>query len=155
METPSSRMTTAQKIYNHALADKGLKETPGNASTPRIEHAIRSAANWLADGVKDVDGSIAWCGCIMGLWMYELALGVPKEHYRAASWLKWGRPVQNLNARQGDVVVLTRKGGNHVALLDHFSDDLRTVYLLGGNQSNAVNVSKYDSTTIIGIRRAA
>lgn len=147
--------TPSQKLYDHALKDRGLKEIDGPASAPRIKLAIETSAKWLADGVSDVDGSIPWCGAIAGLWALELGLGVPKEHYRAASWLKWGRDVKALNARQGDIVVLTRKGGNHVALLDHFSDDLRTVYLLGGNQSNAVNISRYDSTSILGIRRAA
>lgn len=143
--------TPSQKLYDHALKDRGLKEIDGPASAPRIKYMIETAAKWLDND----DSKTAWCGCACGIWCLETALGVPKEHYRAASWLKWGRDVKPLNARQGDIVVLTRKGGNHVALLDHFSDDLRTVYLLGGNQSNAVNISKYDSTTILGIRRAA
>lgn len=146
-------MNTSALLYKHARKDLGLSETPGNASTPRIAYAITTAASWLDDGVKDVDGSIAWCGCLRGLWGIETATGVPKEHFRAVNWLNWGQHVDVEDAQQGDTVVLKRPGGNHVALLDRI--DGGRWYLLGGNQSNSTTIAPYSESLVLGVRRAA
>lgn len=135
-------------LYHHALKDLGLRETPGPMSTPRIHDAIKAAANWLAGD----DGITAWCGCIRGLWGMETGTGVPPQHYRAASWLSWGEAVTLPEARRGDTVVISRQGGNHVALLDRVEGG--HVYLLGGNQSNAVTIAPFIKSLVKGVRRA-
>lgn len=140
-------MSTSSDIYAHAMKDVGLHELPGSQSQPRIFQAIKVAALWL-DGD---DSKTAWCGCIRGLWGLETGTGVPREHYRAANWLKWGRAAEL--PVKGDTVIISRKGGHHVGLFDHFSTDLKGVWLLGGNQSDKVGVNKYDVTSILGIRR--
>ncbi len=142
----SSGVSNAARLYAHAERDKGLKETPGSASTARIRRAILEAANWL-----DPDDSVtAWCGCIMGLWCSEIGLTPPAEYYRAANWLNTGKAVTIDKARKGDIVVLSRSGGNHVGLY-HGHTDTR-ISLLGGNQSNAVNVTAYARSSLKGIR---
>lgn len=143
-------MNNSEKIYAHAARDLGLKETPGAASTPRIQLAIGRAASWLDPD----DSSTAWCGCIRGLWGLETGTGVPPAHYRARNWLQWGEDVPASQAGQGDTVILRRTGGHHVGLLDCLSPDGRWVYILGGNQSNETNVQKYSTSLIEGIRRA-
>lgn len=92
------------------------------------------------------------CGCIRGLWGLETGTGVPKDHFRAKEWLNWGKPVKLADAVQGDTVVFRRSGGGHVAL---FSSHGPTGYIsvMGGNQSNAVNIQSYPERDIIGIRR--
>lgn len=137
----------SQLIYDHARKDLGLKETPGKRSTPRIKQAINASAKWL----NDDDSATPWCGCIRGLWGLETGTGVPKEHFRAASWLKWGAPVALADARRGDTVVLSRPGGNHVGLFDR--EERGFIYLLGGNQSNAVTVAAFGKTLVKGVRR--
>lgn len=132
------------RLYAHALKDNGLRELPGTASAPRIELAIKTAASWLD---RD-DSKTAWCGCIMGLWCKELGLPVPSEYFRAANWLNVGTPVRLEDAILGDIVVIGRTGGNHVAL---FKDSALTLF--GGNQSNSVNYSKFDRSSLKGIRR--
>ncbi len=141
-------MSASLTIYTHALKDKGLKETPGGKSTPRIAYAIQTAAPWLD---RD-DSATPWCGCIRGLWGLETGTGVPKEHFRAKEWLKWGKPVDIAEAQKGDTVILKRSGGHHVALFDHMEGS--AVFLLGGNQGNAVNVSAYKRGDVVGIRRS-
>lgn len=138
----------SQRIYDHAKKDLGLKETPGSKSTPRIKQAIKQAASWLDDD----DSKTPWCGCLRGLWGLETGTGVPKEHYRAKAWLEWGKSVLRPSAKRGDTVIFNRAGGGHVALLDRFNGDF--VFVLGGNQSNACNISRYKVADIIGIRRA-
>jgi uncharacterized protein (TIGR02594 family) len=140
--------TTGEKLYKHAKQDLGLKETPGKGSTLRIRQAIKRAAGWL-----DGDDSVtAWCGCIRGLWGLETGTGVPKEHYRAKSWLEWGRPVNLEDAVPGDTVVLKRPGGYHVGLFDRLDAQAGKVWLLGGNQGNAVNVSPFSIHDVVGVR---
>lgn len=134
-------------IYNHAKKDLGLKETPGSKSTLRIQHSIEQAAKWLS---KD-DGATAWCGCIRGTWGLETGTGVPKDHFRAASWLNWGVGVALSEAKRGDTVVISRPGGNHVALLDRLENG--RVYLLGGNQGNAVSIAPFSQSLVRGVRR--
>lgn len=136
-------------IYNHAKKDMGLKETPGPKSTPRIHSAIETAAKWLD---KD-DSATAWCGCIRGLWGLETGTGVPREHYRAAAWLNWGVAVDVEDAKRGDTVVISRAGGNHVALLDRVEGP--RIYLLGGNQGNAVSIASFSQALVRGVRRIA
>ncbi|HSI63504.1 MAG TPA: TIGR02594 family protein [Candidatus Saccharimonadia bacterium] len=142
-------MTTAERLYHHARKDLGMSEAPGSKSHPRIELAIQTAARWLDDD----DSQTAWCGCLMGLWCLELGLGVPAAYYRAISWLKWGLGVEKPDAEQGDVVVLSRPGGNHVALLDRIEG--KRWHLLGGNQSNTTSVAPYAEDLVLGVRRAA
>jgi uncharacterized protein (TIGR02594 family) len=149
---PSADVSRSARIYEHARKDLGLREIPGDKSDTRIQHAIRTAATWLD---RD-DSKTAWCGCIRGLWGLETGTGVPKEHFRAAEWLKWGEPVR-LNDpyswRQGDTAILRRTGGSHVAIVDHVDIPTGRVYLLGGNQSNACNVSPFAIKDVIGVRR--
>jgi uncharacterized protein (TIGR02594 family) len=143
-------MTANQRLYRHARTFIGLAEVAGPKSNPRIQQMIARAASWLD---KD-DSKTAWCGCAMGDWCFACGLAVPKEYYRAINWLNWGVAVDLEDAKQGDVVVLSRPGGNHVALLDAVVAP-RTWALLGGNQSNMVNVSRYPVSLVRGVRRAA
>jgi len=139
----------SQLLYDHASKDLGIRETPGKASTPRIKQAIKQAASWL----NDDDSQTPWCGCIRGLWGLETGTGVPKEHYRAASWSKWGKavPLDPSKWMKGDTVVMGRSGGNHVALVDRVVGD--KVYCLGGNQSDAVTITSFKISGIWAVRR--
>lgn len=137
----------SKKLYEHALNDFGLTETVGSKSNPRIRKAIDDAATWLDSD----DSKTPWCGCIMSLWCKELGLPVPKEAFRAASWAGVGVEVLLADALQGDIVVMSRPGGNHVTLFSKVKDGL--VYCLGGNQKNAVNISAFSVKAVNNIRR--
>jgi uncharacterized protein (TIGR02594 family) len=143
-------MATSPKIYTAALKYLGTKETPGAATTPIIGGWIKSAADWLD---KD-DSKTAWCGCFRGALGLETATGCPPEHYRAASWAKWGSPIditKPLLWQRGDTIVMTRPGGNHVCILDRIQGT--KAYCLGGNQSDAVTIAPFPLTRITHVRR--
>jgi len=143
-------MTTSELIYDHAKRDLGLKEVDGPFSNPRIVLAISFAAPWLD---KD-DSKTAWCACLRGLWAHETQTGSPPAYYRAINWLKWGNKISNIAlAKQGDTVVLERKGGNHVGLFSSWDGKSDTFKLLGGNQSNQCSIASFKISTIEGIRR--
>lgn len=143
-------MTTSQRIYAEASKYLGTKEVPGSGTNKVIADWINQAASWLN---RD-DSKTAWCGCFRGHIGLITSTGVPKEHYRAASWATWGKPVDVSKPstwQQGDTIVMTRPGGNHVCLLDRVSGDF--VFCLGGNQSDAVTVSRFPISRVTHVRR--
>jgi len=135
------------RLYQHALRDAGLQEVKGAASHPRIQAAIHAAARWLDDD----DSKTAWCACMRGLWGLETATGTPPEHYKAIRWAKWGSAVPWEKVKEGDTVVMTRPGGNHVAL--YVKHNSTHVWLFGGNQQDACNVTKFKRELVTHIRR--
>ena len=146
----SEGMNSSEKIYAEAKKYLGTKESPGSASTTIIRQWITAAADWLD---KD-DSKTAWCGCFRGAVGMATGTGVPKAHYRAVSWQEWGNRVPLSNPKiwqQGDTVVMTRPGGNHVCIIDRVVGDY--AYCLGGNQSDAVTVSRFPISRITAVRR--
>lgn len=145
-----SLFMNSARIYAAADHYRGTKETPGPASTPQIQRWIMQAAKWLD---KD-DSKTAWCGCFRGAIGLETGTGCPPEHFRASSWAAWGKavPVSTPSLWQrGDTIIMTRPGGNHVCLLDRVSGDY--AYCLGGNQSDAVTVSRFPLGRVTHVRR--
>lgn len=124
----------------------GLKEVPGIASSYLVMAMLRLDNTW------PTDDSTAWCSAFVSFvcWL----LGLPRSRSLAAkSWLAVGILVPSLaEAVAGfDVVVLTREGGGHVGF--YVGHDAATVQLCGGNQHDAVNVSNFPLSSILGVRR--
>ena len=147
-------MTPDERIFSAASRFIGVAEIPGPGSNPTIVKFIDEAAKWLKDGVSDVDGSIPWCGCFRGHIGLITATGIPPEHFRAASWASWGRPVKldPTKWKRGMTVIMSRTGGNHVTLFSHLQDDL--AFCLGGNQSNKVCIAPFQLSRISAVRTA-
>lgn len=147
-------MNTNLLIHSEAAKYIGVSEIPGPGSNPTIIKFIDEAASWLKDDVRDIDGSIAWCGCFRGHIGLITGTGVPPAHYRAASWATWGRAVSlnPTNWFKGMTAIMSRPGGNHVTLIDHIEGD--TVYCLGGNQSDKVCISPFPISRITHVRSA-
>ncbi|MBO0155285.1 TIGR02594 family protein, partial [Vibrio parahaemolyticus] len=64
-----------------------------------------------------------------------------KEAYRAKEWKGFGKNISE--PIHGALGIKSRKGGGHVAFVVGKSPDGRHLYMLGGNQSNQVNIAKY------------
>lgn len=144
-------MSISEQLYQAAKRYLGTEEVPGPKSNKLISGWIREAADWL-----DLDDSATpWCGCFRGHLGIETASGTPAAHYRAKSWLNWGREVALERPdlwHRGDTVVLSRTGGAHVALLDRV--DGNYVWLLGGNQGDKVCIARFPRASIMGVRAA-
>lgn len=143
-------MSRSATIYTAAKRYLGTAETPGSRSTSLIKLWISKAAGWLDPD----DSKTAWCGCFRGALGYETGTGVPPEHYRAASWEKWGEAVDLSNPdqwQQGDTIVMSRPGGNHVTLLDRVVGS--RAYCLGGNQGDTVSIAPSPIAKITAVRR--
>lgn len=146
----SSNASQSDKHYALAVGYVGTKELPGKATHPALVPMFDLTPQWL-----DQDDSItAWCGIFRGYIGHKAGTGMPSAHYRAAAWLDWGTKVDHNKPstwKKGDTVIMKRDGGYHVALFDRL--DGKNVWYLGGNQSNAVNVSKYPLSLVVGVRR--
>lgn len=145
-----------------ALRLYGTLEKPGSANNPVIlkwadevgaGHATaynRWAANWY-----DAD-SIPWCGLFMAVVALRSSQGraermPPDKYLAAASWANWGRAVTKDGACLGDVLVFTRTGGAHVGI--YVGEDASYFHVLGGNQSDSVNITRIAKSRLTAVRR--
>lgn len=132
----------------------GTREIPGTLHHPAIMAMLTLDMAW-----PEAD-EVPWCSAFTNWIAWHLRLPRSKS-LLARSWLGVGTPA--LIADVGfDVVVLQRGGGDqpgpenqtapgHVGFFAGMDED--RVLVLGGNQNDAVNVSSYPRSRILGIRR--
>ena len=117
-----------------ALALDGTAEIPG----PRHNDKI---AGWLAKlGAWWRDDEAPWCGVFVAHCMQEAGLSFPKAYYRAKAWEAYGSLLRPDRLAQGAILIFQRDGGGHVGF--YVGENATHYYVLGGNQSNKVCVSK-------------
>lgn len=128
-----------------ALKDlgRGVEEIPGPRHNPVIVEAHRMTT------LKARDDETPWCSAILCAWMERVGIRSTRSA-AAASWRSWGRELPEGGQRLGCVVVMTRPGGNHVAL--YLDEDDSGVYCLGGNQGNRVSVRRYPWEVVTNFR---
>lgn len=93
--------------------------------------------------------SQAWCGLYIAVVAKRAGKEVVHDPLWAANWLNFGTPSNE--AMFGDVLVFKRPGGNHVGL--YIGEDDRTYFVLGGNQSDMVDIIRIEKSRCRGIRR--
>lgn len=151
-----AKEVTALSIARRFL---GLEEVPGSVSNPAILAMLRLDNKWPGDD------SVAWCSAFVSAvaWLLDL----PRSRSLAArSWLLIGKPVELVDAKPGfDVVILKRGNGpqpgpevtsgaaGHVGFFERLEGG--RVFLLGGNQSDAVTVGNFAAKDVLGVRRLA
>lgn len=118
------------------------------------EGSNQTILNWIQryySWVKD-DGDFAWCS----IYMNTLAKNLGYEYTDSAlarSWLEVGEKVETPHI--GDVVIFWRKKKDskwgHVGL--YINETKTHIHVLGGNQSNEVNIKKYAKSRLLGYRR--
>lgn len=135
------------------IAEKeiGVKEVPGPGVEPRI------VTYHTATTLHATDDSVPWCAAFVG-WSLLQAGIEPTRSAAARSYLHWGREIAN--PPLGAIVVLSR-GENappasvldapgHVGFLAEREGD--RVFLLAGNQHDAVNVTAFPAVRVLGYR---
>lgn len=136
--------------YDLAKTYLGTKEIPGKKDNPIILRWLKTFAAWVTSETT------AWCSAFVNAMAKETGFERTGK-LNARSWLNVGEKIDLKNARRGDVVILTHgnpKGWEgHVAFFDFHDKKTGQLYLLGGNQKDAVNITTYPVTRLIGIRR--
>lgn len=133
------------RILKEMLALYGTIETPGPANNPTI---LKWATSIGYGNVYNRD-EIPWCGLVIAYAAQQAGWDVPINPLWARNWLKWGTPTTP--AMLGDVLVFKRGSAGHVAL--YVGEDKNNFHILGGNQSDAVNIKTKSKKELLGSRR--
>lgn len=91
---------------------------------------------------------VPWCAAFVGAILERCGIKSTRSGM-AKSYLNWGTRLTT--PVQGCVVVFTRKGGGHVGFVEGV-DKAGNLYVLGGNQSDAVNVKLFKTSNVVGYR---
>jgi uncharacterized protein (TIGR02594 family) len=135
----------APRILVEAVKMMGTKEIKGPKHNPEIMRwakVVGLEKTYTAD-------EIPWCGLAMAYAAHMAGLEVPKIALRALAWNNFGVQVQE--AMLGDILTFTRNGGGHVGI--YVGEDKDCYHVLGGNQSDAMNVTRILKSRLSQIRR--
>ena len=137
------------ELIMKALSQYGVKEIPGDINNQQIlEYFKISGHSWVKD-----DDTYSWCAAFLN-WVAITCGYESTSTLLARDWLKVGK--STTEPKVGDVVVLWRISKDslygHVGFYIGESTD-GYVYVLGGNQSNMVNISLYPKYRVLGYRR--
>lgn len=119
----------------------GTKEVPGAKHNSKILGWVSALGGWFKDD------ETPWCGTFVGYCMKISGHPVPKNWFRAKDWAAWG---QASPPRVGAIAVFGRQGGGHVGFV--VGENSTNLYILGGNQSNAVNIMPIAKSRMIAMR---
>lgn len=143
-------------VFDLALRYVGVQETPGSGDNPQVLAWLRRDAKWPKGD------EVPWCSAFVNEMAWLLRLPRSKS-LRARSWLGVGRPIDVEEAEPGwDVVILKRGSGEQPGpnVLDapghvgfYAGEEQKSVLLLGGNQSDAVNIRAFPRSRVLGVRR--
>lgn len=147
-----------QKITAFDIAQRfnGVKEVNGATANPQVLAMLR------LDSPNQKDDETPWCSAFVNYIAWILRLPRSKD-LMARSWLTVGQSIAIESAEVGfDIVILSRGDGvqpgadvldapGHVGFFAGWQNE--KVMLLGGNQSDAVNVSSFDKSRILSVRR--
>jgi len=131
-----------------AFGELGIKEIKGNQHNKRIlEYQEMTGLDFGNDETP-------WCS-IFANWV-ALQANLPMSNSAMArSWLRVGRKTSF--PKPGDVVVFWRRSiysyKGHVSFFVGYTKDNQSIYCIGGNQSDEVNITKYPLNRVLEFRR--
>jgi len=135
------------KILVEAVKMLGTKEVVGPVHNPEI---LRWAE---VVGLKNVykQDEIPWCGLAMAYAAHMAGTTVVVNPLWALNWAKYGTEVKE--PMLGDILTFKRDGGGHVGM--YVGEDKDCYHVLGGNQGNAMTVTRIVKTRLYKARRTA
>jgi uncharacterized protein (TIGR02594 family) len=146
--SPIKLSNKVPKWIRIAVLEIGVKEIKGPKHNLRIIEYM-NATKW---GKWVHDDETPWCAGFIGWCMVKAGYEdeIPDYSLGAKSWLNFGvsagKPVF------GAIAVKSRKGGGHVGFVVGENKARGTLYILGGNQSDAVCVKEYPKSVWIDFR---
>lgn len=133
------------RILVQAVKLIGTKEIVGKEHNPTI---MFWAKELKLSSVYNAD-EIPWCGLFIAYCCHAAGLDVVSKPLWALSWANWGTSVTE--PMLGDVLTFKRDGGGHVGI--YVGEDVTHFHVLGGNQGNAVSVSRIAKSRLFKARR--
>lgn len=142
----------APRMLVEGLKTFGVMERPGNADNPVIMGWAREIGVPAIAQAFTAD-SVPWCGLWAAVIAKRAGKPVNTNSLWARSWLRWGDKVQVSDAKLGDVLVFARGAtSGHVGL--YVGEDDTAFHVLGGNQSDAVTITRIDKARLLGVRNS-
>lgn len=135
------------RILKIALGEVGVTEWSGPTHNQEVLKYFREC------GFREVrDDETSWCSAYL-CWCVQKAGFNHTGSLVARSWLEWGGSV--FEPQLGDVTVFWRNDlhgwQGHVGLF--IRRDGKSIWTIGGNQGNSVNISNYPGGQLLGYRR--
>lgn len=130
---------------DHAWAEIGQREVSGANDNPRILDFYREVGH--PDATHD---EIAWCAAFVGASLQRAGHDSTRS-LLARSYLNWGQTIAT--GRLGAIAVFSRGGdpsAGHVAF--YLDSDSSRIFVLGGNQGDAVSVTAMPRDQLLGLR---
>jgi uncharacterized protein (TIGR02594 family) len=143
---------TGPKMLKEALSHFGTLEHKGTGNNPSIIKWAKEVGGKIDDVYKA--DSIPWCGLFMAVVAKRSGYTLPKDPLWALNWGTFGKK-QDV-AMLGDTLTFIRKTSTgatagHVAL--YVGEDIDAFHILGGNQSDAVTITRINKSRLYAIRR--
>jgi uncharacterized protein (TIGR02594 family) len=123
-----------------------VREVPGSGNNPTIIGWAKKLGGWIASYYKQ--DSIPWCGLFVNYCMAVAGAKTIQSGLGALNWATYG--VGLGMAIPGAILVFKRPGGGHVGF--YVSEDNDTFHVLGGNQSDAVTITKIAKNRLVATR---
>lgn len=156
------------RVLQAALPLLGVQEVVGKGSNKTIlawRDELNAAFGLNPNAAKISgysDDDIPWCGLFQAHVYFRAGKKVVPSPLWARNWAKAGVPVaervgdvlRGVDGRVpslGDTLVFVRDGGGHVGT--YIAEDAHNFAVLGGNQSNAVTITKISKSRCIAVRR--
>lgn len=141
----------APKMLVEALKLYGTKEIIGKANNPLIlDWAIEVGGSVAKEYKAD---SIPWCGLAMAVVAKRAQKEIPENPLWALNWQKFGEKADKPSL--GDILVFKRKTATgtagHVGI--YIGEDSACYHVLGGNQSDAFNITRIPKERLVAARR--
>jgi uncharacterized protein (TIGR02594 family) len=127
-----------------AWAELGQREVSGAADNERITALFRDA------GAPAYADEVPWCAAFVGACLQRAGVAGTRS-LMARSYLQWGEQIAD--GRIGAIAVLSRgsdPSAGHVGFL--LGESGTRIYLLGGNQGDAVSVTAFPKARLLGLR---
>lgn len=122
----------------------GTREIAGLKHNAKIMGWLSRLKSWIKDD------ETPWCGTFVAAVMQDAGLPYPKEFPRAKAWADYGANLRSTHVAPGAILVFQREGGGHVGF--YVGEDATAYQVLGGNQSNSVNITRIAKARCIAIR---
>ena len=138
-------MFTSQPKLTHmevAMGELGQQEIAGSEDNERIVDYFDSVT------YRATDDETPWCAAFAN-WVLMQSGIARTESAAALSFAKWG--VKTAKPKYGDIVVFDHgHGRGHVGFF--MGTDAKNVSVLGGNQNNQVNITKFAASRVAHYR---
>ena len=138
------------KLLSIAFKEYGIQEISGAEDNPEVIKYFNAIG---FDGSKLKDET-AWCSAFINYCAKKAGLEYTGK-LNARSWMSIGAKVEKGKEQLGDVVIFWRESPDswkgHVGI--YINETKKTIFVLGGNQSNQVNIKQYPKSRFLACVR--